>query len=399
MAANAPILIAGGGIGGLTLAIALAKVGKRSLVLERQAEFSPAGAGIQIGPNGVRILRELGVADALEPHVGKPEAIEVFDGASGRRLTSLPLGKWLETRHGAPYWVAHRGDLHKALLETAGRSPLIEVRTGFEVGAVEQNEVEVSIGSRTGETISGSLLVGADGVWSAVRGSVAPGMEPSFVGATAARTVIPASEAGALAIPAVGLWLSPTAHVVHYPVRGGTEIALVAIVSEAWDSRAWDGPSDWEMLSRLLSHFPSALLHPLHAVGRAVGWRKWGLQVLSPLATWSTGRAVLLGDAAHPMLPYLAQGGVGAMEDAVVLARTLSVPDAVPDAAVPQALRRYESLRCDRAVRVQRASVRQGMLYRLPAPWSHVRNAVFRTIPSSFLMSRLDWLYGWRPPD
>ena len=398
MAASAPILIAGGGIGGLTLAIALARVGRRSLVLERQPEFSPAGAGIQIGPNGVRILRELGVADALEPFVGKPDAIEVFDGSSGRKLTSLPLGKWLEARHGAAYWVAHRGDLHKALLETAARSSLIEVRTGFEIGSVTQRDDEVIVGTANDAAISGSLLVGADGLWSTVRQTVSPGIEPSFAGATATRTVIPASEAGPLAIPAVGLWFSPTAHVVHYPVRGGAEIALVAIVSEASDSRAWDGPSDWGMLSRLLSHFPPLLLHPLQAVGPAVTWRKWGLHVLSPLGVWHAGRVVLLGDAAHPMLPYLAQGGACAMEDAVVLARTLAAPDAVQDGAVLPALRRYESHRRDRAQRVQQASVRQGMLYRLPPPLARVRNAGFRTIPPPFLMSRLDWLYGWRPP-
>jgi salicylate hydroxylase len=124
-------------------------------------------------------------------------------------------------------------------------------------------------------------------------------------------------------------------------------------------------------------------------------WRKWGLHVLSPLATWHTGRVVLLGDAVHPMLPYLAQGGVCAMEDAVVLAGTL----AAPDAAISQAIVTYETLRHGRALRVQRASMRQGMLYRLPAPLAHVRNAGFHTIPAPFLMSRLDWLYGWRPPD
>lgn len=399
MAASAPILIAGGGIGGLTLAIALARVGRQSLVLERQKEFSPAGAGIQIGPNGVRILRELGVADALAPFVGKPQSIEVFDGASARKLTSLPLGKWLEARHGAPYWVAHRGDLHRALLETAGRSPLIEIRTGFEVGSIAQSDDEVTVRSLEGETLSGPLIVGADGLWSAVREKVAPGIEPSFAGATATRTIISAGEAGPLAIPAVGLWLSPTAHVVHYPVRGGAEIALVAIVSEAWESRAWDGPSDWGMLSPLLSHFPSQLLHPLRAVGTAVGWRKWGLHVLSPLAAWHTRRLVLLGDAAHPMLPYLAQGGACAMEDAVVLARLLTGPDAVADAALPHALSRYASLRQGRAARVQRASMRQGTLYRLPAPLAHARNAVFSALPAHWLMQRLDWLYGWKPPE
>ncbi len=128
-------------------------------------------------------------------------------------------------------------------------------------------------------------------------------------------------------------------------------------------------------------------------------WRKWGLHVLSPLATWSTGRVVLLGDAAHPMLPYLAQGGACAMEDAVVLARIMSVPDAVPDAAIPRVLSRYASLRQGRARRVQMASVRQGMLYRFPSPLTYARNAFFRAISPPWLMSRLDWLYGWKSHD
>jgi salicylate hydroxylase len=289
--------------------------------------------------------------------------------------------------------------LHRALLETAARSSLIEVRTGFEVGSTSQSDGDVTVRSPEGETLSGPLLAGADGLWSSVRENVSPGIEPSFAGATATRTVIPAGEAGPLAIPAVGLWLSPTAHVVHYPVRGGAEIALVAIVSEAWDTRTWDGPSDWGMVSRLLSRFPPQLLHPLHAVGPTVAWRKWGLHMLPPLGAWHTGRVVLLGDAVHPMLPYLAQGGACAMEDAVVLARVLVAPDAVSDAAIPQALGRYESLRRDRAERVQRASIRQGMLYRLPAPLAHVRNVGFRTIPAPIFMSRLDWLYGWSPAD
>jgi salicylate hydroxylase len=169
-----PILIAGGGIGGLACALAMAQTGRASVVLERQAEFSPAGAGIQFGPNGVRALRELGVADALEPYAGKPEAIEVFEGKGGRRLTRLPLGNWLAARHGAPYWVAHRGDLHAVLHDAAARNPLIDIRTGFAVASVEQDDMHVGIASTTGERLTGALLVGADGLWSAVRQAAVP---------------------------------------------------------------------------------------------------------------------------------------------------------------------------------------------------------------------------------
>jgi salicylate hydroxylase len=393
MAAHAPILIAGGGIGGLALALALAQAGRATLVLERQTGPAPAGAGIQIGPNGVRVLRRLGVADALEPLAGKPEAIEVFDGASARRLARLPLGGWIAARHGAPYWVAHRGDLARVLLEAAARSPLIEVRGGFEVAAVAQEGSAVTVASAAGERLSGPALIGADGLWSAVRRALSPQAAPRFAGATATRTVLPADRAQALAAPAVGLWLSPTAHVVHYPVRGGREIAVVAIVKEAWDAPGWDAAADGAALVRRLGAFHARLTEPLRAAAGVPAWRKWALHVL-PEPDWTSGRVALLGDAAHPMLPYLAQGGACAMEDAVVLADCLCAHGE----DVAAALGRYRALRVGRCRRVQRASVRQGRIYRLGAPWSWARDAVFRSVPAPWLMARLDWLYGWCPP-
>jgi salicylate hydroxylase len=388
-----PILIAGGGIGGLACALAMAQTGRASVVLERQAEFSPAGAGIQFGPNGVRALRELGVADALEPYAGKPEAIEVFEGKGGRRLTRLPLGNWLAARHGAPYWVAHRGDLHAVLHDAAARNPLIDIRTGFAVASVEQDDMHVGIASTTGERLTGALLVGADGLWSAVRQAAVPGVEPGFAGATATRTVISAENAGPLALRSVGLWLSPTAHVVHYPVRGGAEIAVVAIVSETWESRAWDAPADPEHLFRSLAHLPASLTGVLQGIP-GERWHRWALHTLAPLPHYARGRAVLIGDAAHPMLPYLAQGGGCALEDALVLARTLDTEDG----DVARALAVFEAQRMARCRRVQQASVRQGRIYRMPTQYAWARDAAFRSAPPSVLMKGLDWLYAWRPP-
>jgi salicylate hydroxylase len=388
-----PILIAGGGIGGLACALAMAQTGRASVVLERQAEFSPAGAGIQFGPNGVRALRELGVADALEPYAGKPEAIEVFEGKGGRRLTRLPLGNWLAARHGAPYWVAHRGDLHAVLHDAAARNPLIDIRTGFAVASVEQDDMHVGIASTTGERLTGALLVGADGLWSAVRQAAVPGVEPVFAGATATRTVISAENAGPLALRSVGLWLSPTAHVVHYPVRGGAEIAVVAIVSETWESRAWDAPADPEHLFRSLAHLPASLTGVLQGIP-GERWHRWALHTLAPLPHYARGRAVLIGDAAHPMLPYLAQGGGCALEDALVLARTLDTEDG----DVARALAVFEAQRMARCRRVQQASVRQGRIYRMPTQYAWARDAAFRSAPPSVLMKGLDWLYAWRPP-
>jgi salicylate hydroxylase len=395
MASHAPILIAGGGIGGLALAIALARDGRPSVVLERQAEFSAAGAGIQIGPNGVRVLQKLGVADALRPLVGVPEAIIVNDGARGRPLARLPLGAWIEQRYAAPYWVAHRGDLHAVLARRAEAESPVVLRTGFEVTGFSAGESGVTVTGAAGETVHGAALIGADGLWSAVRGAMegalgAPAMPaPEFAGATATRTVIPAADAGGLAVPAVGLWLGPAAHVVHYPVRGGSEIAVVVIAHAAWQGRDWDADADPTALRTHLAAFHASLTDVLRQVP---AWRRWALHTLPDLPLWTDGPVALLGDAAHPMLPYLAQGGAIALEDALVLA------GCVRDApAVPEALAAYAALRRPRARRAQLASQRQGRLYRLPQPLSLARDAVLRLIPGTLLMQRLAWLHGWQP--
>lgn len=391
MPARQPILIAGGGIGGLSLALALAKRNQPSVVLERSREFVPLGAGIQIGPNGMRVLQALGVAEALRPHAGVPEAIVVHAGASGRVLTRLPLGGWIANRHGAPYWVAHRGDLQRVLLDMAAADPRIAIRTGFEVAAVSEIATGVTATDRSGATETGRALIGADGLWSTVRQSF-PGMPaPTFAGATATRCVIPAARAGRLAIAAVALWLSPQAHVVHYPVRGGSEIAVVVIAHEAWQGREWDAEADAAPLLAHLAPFHSSLADVL---GGVTSWRKWALYTLPPLPMWTRGCIALLGDAAHPMLPYLAQGGTLAMEDAIVLADCLCASDDTSGS-----LNCYASLRRQRAQRVQAASVRQGRIYRLAAPLSHARDTVFRVAPAAQLMARLDWLYDWHPPD
>jgi salicylate hydroxylase len=390
MAASDPILIAGGGIGGLALALALAKSGRHATVLEQQAEFATAGAGIQLGPNGVRVLERLGVAPALRALVGEPEELRVRDGRSGQLLTTLPLGEWIARRHGAPYWAAHRGDLHGALLAAAAAEPCIKLRTGFAVAAFAEQGGAVRASSAAGETVAGCALVGADGLWSRVRAGVCPSHEPIFAGATATRAVLKASDAGPLAAPAVGLWLTPGVHVVHYPVRRGSEVAVVVIAREDWRGRDWDAAADLDTLRGRLAGFHRSLADVLLAV---TTWRKWALYRLSSLPRWTAGPVALLGDAAHPMLPYLAQGGVLALEDALVLGNLLGAP--AGDEA--RAFARFETLRRSRAQRVQALSLRQGRLYHLPPPLSWVRNAGLRLIPGTWLMGAYDWLYGWQP--
>jgi len=389
MATPPPILIAGGGIGGLALALALAQKGRGSIVLEQRDAFAAAGAGIQLGPNGVRVLQRLGVADALRPLVGEPEAIRVHEGGTARTLATLPLGEWIAARHGAPYWVAHRGDLHGTLLAAAAAEPRITLRPGFGLAALEQTQEGVEATSAGGEALAGRALVGADGLWSSVRQVVCPAPAPQFAGATATRAIIPAAQAGALRAPVVGLWLTPGVHVVHYPVRAGAEIAVVVIAGEDWQGREWEAEADRKRLLARMRGFHGGLTEVL---ARVPQWRKWALYRLPPLPRWSVGRIALLGDAAHPMLPYLAQGGVLALEDAVVLGDCL---EAHPGDEA-HALRAFEAKRRARAQRVQAMSLRQGRIYHLAPPLSWARDAALRLIPGAWLMAGYDWLYGWR---
>jgi salicylate hydroxylase len=395
-----PVLIAGGGIGGLALALALARHRRPSIVLERQPVPTAAGAGIQLGPNGVRALRWLNVADALQSQVGMPEAIAVRAGASGRSLARLPLGGWIAGRHGAPYWVMHRGDLHGALAEAAAAHPLIEMRTGFEVAAIAQTDAGVSVRDAAGQALHGPFLIGADGLWSAVRQAMLPGCAPQPAGAVAVRTVVPAAAANRLDASAVGVWLNPAAHVVHYPVRGGREIAVVVIAREdgaipARGGRGWDVEADADRLRRRLAPFHASLTETLMpASGPTWPWRQWTLHTLPPLPAWVHGRICLLGDAAHPMLPYLAQGGALALEDAIVLAHCLDA-----HAGAPAALARFAALRMPRARRVQAASLRQGRIYHMALPLAWGRDAVLSLASGSRLMAGYDWLYAWLPPE
>jgi len=392
MATPPPILIAGGGIGGLALALALAQTGRSSTVLEQRGAFATAGAGIQLGPNGVRVLQRLGVAQALRPLVGEPEAIRVHDGRTARTLATLPLGTWIAARHGAPYWVAHRGDLHDALLAAVAAEPRISLRPGFSLASLAQSDEDVRATSAGGETVVGRALVGADGLWSSVRQSVCPTIPTQFVGATAVRAVIPAAEAGRLVPPVVGLWLTPGVHIVHYPVRAGTEIAVVVITREDWQGRDWEAEADKAALLERLGDCHAGLTEVL---ARVPQWRKWALYRLPPLPRWSAGRITLMGDAAHPMLPYLAQGGVLALEDALVLRDSL---DAHPGDE-PAAFHDFEARRRRRAQRVQAMSLRQGRIYHLAPPLSWARDAVLRGAPGAWLMAGYDWLYGWQRDD
>ncbi len=343
-----PILIAGGGIGGLALSLALAPRAAR--VLERSSFADESGAGIQLGPNATHALRAIGALDAIEPYASRPEALILFDALSGKRLAAMPLGREIEARYGAPYLTLHRADLHAGLLECCRNHGSIELNPGFAVTGVEETDASVTVRGRRGQKATGSILIAADGLWSTVRARIAPGAAPRPTGQTAWRALLPGR-----GLPApfdasiVGLWLGPGAHLVHYPVRGGKELNLVAIVdgggaADALDPPSWNAPAD---PAALLAQFARWSTAPRSLLEMAQGWRAWSLHKLRPLRRWSAGRIALLGDAAHPVLPFLAQGAALAIEDAVTLAHCLEA-----DAGEPAlAFSRYEALRAARAAR------------------------------------------------
>ena len=391
MTAPAPLLIAGGGIAGLAVALALAKIGRPSRVIERRPEFSEAGAGIQISPNGVRVLRQLGVADSLAPFVGVPEAIVVRHGASGRILQRLPLGAWIAARHGAPYWVAHRRDLQAALLTACRASRLIEISNGRAVETADVAGGRVVVRCAGQDMLEGAALIGADGLFSTIREVIAPGQRPTFSGRTAARAVVASDDLPAgIDKASTGVWLAPGAHVVHYPVRAGREIALVVVREEGWREQEWSAPVPAEGVGAAVAPFAPELRS---LVARGADWRRWALFECPPLPRWSNGPLCLIGDAAHPTLPFFAQGGVMALEDAVTLAAAVK---SATDMA--SAFARLGELRRPRTTRIVETARRNGHVFHLSGPMALARDVALRAMSGERVMSRYDWVYGWQCP-
>ena len=395
MRPDRPVLIAGGGIGGLAAAIALGQHGIATHILERRSAFSEDGAGIQLSPNAVRVLERLGVAEHLAANVGIPDAIVVRDGRSGRALHRLPLGDWIAHRHGAPYWLAHRRELQAALLAVARRQPRIQFTMDFQASAYDDdNAASVRVSGASGETVEGCALIGADGVFSRVRAQLGGSGGVTFSGLTAARAVITAdARRTTLDTSSVGVWLAPGAHVVHYPVRGerdsAVDIAVVVLSPATRDAHGWALPVSATDVLASISGFAPVLLDTLK---QAMDWRRWSLYELDGVARWSIGRVTLLGDAAHPTLPFFAQGGALALEDAVVLA------DQIAGASdMTSALAAYEKARRSRAGAIVATSRRNGRIFHLGGLTARARDVALRTLPPARVMARYDWVYGWRP--
>ena len=320
------------------------------MILFDQADrLEDVGAGIQLFPNATRILTALGLAEALAPAVVATDSVRLRVADSGRELATIPL-----SGYDAPYWVVHRADLQAVLLAAVEKTPGISVRLGtrvdgFDIGSDGGVAITTS-GASAGEQ-HGRALIGADGLWSRLREALGRRTPARFAGRTAWRAVVPASEvAPSFLVPEVQLWLGTGGHVVHYPIRAGAAVNVVAITTDDWQSTQWTTAADrTEVLTRFPRRLWSSEMRELLAAPDR--WQKWALYDRAPSIMWGRGPVTLLGDAAHPMLPFLAQGAAMSIEDAVVLADALArSPD---DPA--RAFRSYERARMRRTAHVQRA--------------------------------------------
>jgi salicylate hydroxylase len=343
------------------------------------------------------VLLGLGLGDALKPSIVSPENIHIRKATSGSDIVRVPLGSYAQQRYGAPYWMIHRGDLQTVLLEAVRANPDIEVTLGGKVQdyVVHANGVTAQI--RFGAMASEERcvgLIGADGLWSTVRGRLGYTDAPHFRGRTAWRAVVPAEAvSNDMREPSINLWLGRHAHLVHYPIRAATAINVVAIIRDNAPKAGWTNAGARD---EILPIFHKWAVPARNLVAAAENWKTWTLYDRPRLRRWGDGPVTMIGDAAHPMLPFLAQGAAMAIEDAAVLADCLAKS---PDDPAP-AMRRYESLRNDRTTRAQKAAARNGTRYQASGVEAAVRNTTLRMMGGAGLLKRYDWLYGWRmtPP-
>jgi salicylate hydroxylase len=383
------IVIAGGGIGGLAAALALGQQGAGIQLLEQAAGFGEVGAGIQLGPNVVRVLESWGQGDALRAVAAFPDCLRVRNAMDGGVLGELPLGPAMVQRYGAAYATVARTDMHGLLLNAVRCLPHAQLHLATEVTGVEQSADAVQVHTRR-QTFAAGILVGADGVWSRLRAQVIDDGPPRVTGHLAFRAMVPQADLPQhLQSGVVTAWLGRDFHVVQYPVRRGEWLNIVAIVhgQVPGDPGHWDHSANAADLQVRLADACSTLQELIHAVP---AWRLWALSDRPPMGSageHAKGRVALLGDAAHPMRPYLAQGAGMAIEDADSLAKALA---ALPG-DVPAALQRYANQRWQRNARVQARAIRNGEIFHLQGPMQMGRDLSLKILGPKLL--DVPWLY------
>lgn len=384
--AKSPILIIGGGIGGFTLALELAKRNIPCQVFEQAKEFSEVGAGLQLSPNAVRRLEALGLGPALQIAACTPSKISINDAVSGQFINHINLGFTAAERYGAAYLVIARRDLQSILLDALKIFECVTLHTGKKFVRYAQTPELITAEMEDGSSYSGDILVGADGLWSRVRHMFASEQKPCETGFMAWRALINSHDAGSLFNSSdIHAWLGPNSHLVSYRVCGGDKINLVAVTKGKALAKTWSDDTPKEQLFEAIRPWDRKLRKAVMEVSE---WTAWPLMILSPFKNWSKGRAVLLGDAAHAIVPFLAQGAAMAIEDASVLASLIAEKkdtDFIFDD--------YIKPRYSRCQRVLSKSIYQSHIYHAGSTLAKARNVGLKLTPSSLLLRQYDWLY------
>ena len=386
-----PILIVGGGIGGFAAALALSRNGFAVHLIEKQPDFREVGAGIQLGPNVFRMFELLGVTGAINAISVFPDNLIMRDGLSGEEVTRVPLGEPFRARFNYPYAVIHRPDLHYALIDAVCRSPLVRLSPSTKVSGFEDHGDKVVVQAEDGASFEGAALIGADGLWSDVRRQLLDDGKPRVSGHIAYRAVIPAPDMPKrLQSNNVVLWAGPKTHLVHYPLRRGELYNLVVVFHSSRYEEGWNTYGDPEELRERFRGQRPEVLEFLSMVNE---WKMWVLCDREPVSQWTKGRVTLLGDAAHPMLQYLAQGACMAIEDAVVLANRLAAAGGDFHAAFIA----YQKERYLRTTRVQVTARLYGDLYHATGAVRDLRRQLLAGRTPEQAYANIAWLYDGVP--
>ena len=385
---DAPFLISGGGIGGLVTAHALAHQGFPVRVFEQAPEFKEVGAGIQLGPNIFRVLEKIGLKDAVLADAHRPPAQEMRDALTGKLITHIPLDEKFLARFGQPYGVTHRADILNAYLTACQSSNLITLETSRRVDDFKDHGDHITVTLNNGETVKGAALIGCDGMWSKIRERIVGDGKPRVSGHIAYRAVLKREDVPVdLWRPDVMLWAGPRTHFVHYPLRRGELYNLVAVFHSDHYEEGWDAEGAKDVMWQ---HFKMQVPEVTRLLERIETWRMWVLCDREPVKNWSQGRITLLGDAAHPMLQYLAQGACMATEDAVTLAEKVA---AKPNNA-PAAFQDYQQARYLRTGRTQVMARVYGEFYHARGVTAELRDIAVgsRNVEQSY--DGISWLYS-----
>jgi len=387
--AKQKVIVVGGGIGGLAAALALTRRNIQVLLLEQAAHIGEIGAGIQLGPNAFAALDALGVGEAARKRAVFTDHCIMMDAVDATEVVRIETGEAFRQKFGGPYAVIHRADIHLSILEAVQHDPLIEFRTSTHVSDVKVKAHGVEVIDTEGNVYRADAVVGCDGVKSVIRAKTI-GVQHRVTGHVVYRAVVEQENMPAdLQVNAPMLWAGPRCHLVHYPLRGGKQYNLVVTFhskeEEEWGVR--DGSKE-----EVLSYFQGIHQRPHQMLDRPTSWRRWATADADPVDEWGTGRCTILGDAAHPMTQYMAQGACMALEDAVTLGEAVARCEGDFDAA----FRLYESIRIPRTARVVWSTREMGRIYHAKGVERTVRNLLWKGKSQEQFYSALEWLYGWR---